>query len=401
MPGLADVGRIAKGAAIIGAMEDEKSGASKLGAALQADPSFGDLRGGWIQQSGGSGMVLQEHLLPHLMIRGVMSGRSVESLVAEARSFAKSRTSRTEYFAALAGVSVTEPVNLADDIDLVPWADIPDGPQKASFGKKKVLSTGPFLQTPAFATVAIRIRSAKFQVLFASYDDAKTASKTAHDEGVRRSVLVQDIVHCIAALSTHTVAAIGSWSQFEQNVANDFSGAGYSYNGALFDNAVRAASSKSVTVDHECLAELFRRFEQFKASEKGAMRVALDRLGQALRRANIVDKAIDLGIALEVLLLHGISDDNRGELRFRTSIRGAAFLGGTKPERLKTFRLLRSAYDLRSKAVHSGVLKTEKKGLPPEQILEDAIGTCAAIARKLINRGSFPDWDPEYVIGGE
>ena len=46
-------------------------------------------------------------------------------------------------------------------------------------------------------------------------------------------------------------------------------------------------------------------------------------------------------------------------------------------------------------------LKKGKKGPAPEPIIEGAVSTCAAIARKLIDRGSFPDWDAEYVIGGE
>jgi Apea-like HEPN len=65
-----------------------------------------------------------------------------------------------------------------------------------------------------------------------------------------------------------------------------------------------------------------------------------------------------------VMLLHGIGNEDRGELRFRSAIRAAAFLGGEKPERLKAFKLLKDAYDLRSQAVHSGVLKEGKKGRP-------------------------------------
>lgn len=401
-PGLADGDRIAKGVAIIAAMEDEKSGAAKLGVALQADPSFGNLRGGWIQHRSGSGMMVQEHMLPHLMIRRVMSGKSAESLVAEAREFAASPTSATEYYASIAGVTVSDTVSLGDNIDLIPWADVPDGLQKTAFSggssHEAGFSISSFVNRPATATSAIRARSAEYQILFSSHDDAKAATETAGEERALRQVVVNDVVRCITALSTRTVAVIGGWSQFDREIANDIASASYEYGSTLFESAVRAASSKPIALDGVSLAGLFRRFDKFKESEKVVMRVALDRLIQAIRRQNTVDKAIDLGIALEVLLLHGIND--RGELRFRTSIRGATFLEGTKSERLESFKLLRAAYDLRSEAVHSGVLKTEKKGPPPEQVLEEAIDTCAAIARKLIDRGSFPDWDVDYVIGG-
>ena len=109
----------------------------------------------------------------------------------------------------------------------------------------------------------------------------------------------------------------------------------------------------------------------------------------------------DFGVALEVLLLHDLYDNYRGELRFRSSIRGATFLGGAKRERLKILKILKDAYDLRSQAVDSGILKARKGRPLPEEILRGAMGCYAHIARRLIERGSFPDWEAEYVVGGE
>ncbi len=75
------------------------------------------------------------------------------------------------------------------------------------------------------------------------------------------------------------------------------------------------------------------------------------------------------------------------------------FLGGDKRDRLNTFKVLKHTYDLRSKAVHAGALTAKKNKPPPMEILEEAASICARIARKLIERGSFPDWEAEYVIG--
>ena len=75
------------------------------------------------------------------------------------------------------------------------------------------------------------------------------------------------------------------------------------------------------------------------------------------------------------------------------------FVGGDKQDRLNTFKLLKDAYDLRSKAVHAGALTAKKNQPPPMEILEKAASIYARIARKIIERGSFPDWDAEYVIG--
>jgi endonuclease/exonuclease/phosphatase family metal-dependent hydrolase len=64
-----------------------------------------------------------------------------------------------------------------------------------------------------------------------------------------------------------------------------------------------------------------------------------------------------------------------------------------------TFKLLRSAYDLRSKAVHTGLLgKNDEQALAT---LTDAAHVCAKIARKLIERGSFQNWEDQFVIIGD
>ena len=176
---------------------------------------------------------------------------------------------------------------------------------------------------------------------------------------------------------------------------------GYSRGVTIFEPALWAASRKPNLLNGKAAARLFRRFQKMSSPEQKVMRIALDRLNKALRRQNLVDKAIDLGIALEVLLLHGIGEGDRGEMKYRSSIRGATFLGENKTERNKIFKRLKDTYDLRSAAVHSGVIKSKKGKKSPEKILEEAIRDSADIARKLIDRGSFPDWEVEYVVDGK
>lgn len=192
------------------------------------------------------------------------------------------------------------------------------------------------------------------------------------------------------------MAQLGKWVRFDNEFANGLVGTGFSYWGALFEDAVFTASHNHVALEAESIARLFRCFEAFRGSERASLRISADRLNQALRRAKVVDKAIDLGIALEVLLLHNIGPTERGEMRYRSWIRGAMFLGA---DRLNTFNLLKDAYDLRSKAVHAGTLTARNNPSPPTETLERAAGVCAHIARKVIERRSFPNWGAEYVVG--
>ncbi|MCH7686235.1 MAG: hypothetical protein IH899_06085 [Planctomycetes bacterium] len=284
----------------------------------------------------------------------------------EALAFADGRRSTAESYAPLAGVTVAEAVSLGDGIDLVPWADVPDSIQKTSFrpdsshhelpSSRQITS-----QMPATENSAIRIRVAESQILFPSHKDAKSEIETLSSEFTAQHTQIEDVVRCMIALSERPVAALGYWTQFDKKIANELSSTSSSYDAARFDNTVRTISSNPVVLEGESVAGLFLLFVELKSSEKKVMRISLERLCQALRGGTLVDKAIDLGIALEVMLLHGIDNTYRGELKYRSSIRGAAFLGGNNQERLETFKHLTTAYDLRSKAVHSGTLPQKYK----------------------------------------
>ena len=174
MPALKNANPSERGMAISQALNYERGSAARLKALLSEDVSFGDLRSGWIQQATGMGLAVQGHVLPYLLINNVVNGHSPMPLIEEARAFAASRASITEMYTALAGVTVAEAVSLGPSIDLIPWVDVPDSDQKTTFGA--VLSHQEFVlpieQGRSIATAAIRIRSAKCQVLFASHEDA-------------------------------------------------------------------------------------------------------------------------------------------------------------------------------------------------------------------------------------
>ncbi|MDE0312064.1 MAG: HEPN domain-containing protein [Caldilineaceae bacterium] len=104
---------------------------------------------------------------------------------------------------------------------------------------------------------------------------------------------------------------------------------------------------------------------------------------------NLVDRFIDLRIALESLYLQNISDDKyRGEMRFRLALAGAWHLGTDFEERKKIFRSLRDAYDVASKAVHSGDLEYSEN----QQLLSTTQDLCRCGILKLLRGGPPSDW---------
>lgn len=124
------------------------------------------------------------------------------------------------------------------------------------------------------------------------------------------------------------------------------------------------------------------------------LRVPLDRLNRSyLAGMRSVDKAIELGIALESLyaptkLSEGIA--------YAVRTRAARFLGGTFEERRSTVKLLTDVYDLRSRAVHTGRFDAESKKWLDETrvraVLESGQSLVGRSLVKAIQEGE-PNWE--------
>ena len=140
----------------------------------------------------------------------------------------------------------------------------------------------------------------------------------------------------------------------------------------------------------ENVAELYRAFQLLPPKLTRRLRVALRRLGLAMRRHWSVDAAIDIGIALEALL--GDDRPNDASITMTLRLRGSRLLGRNLEERLQISELLSSIYVVRSKAVHIGMLPEEVKGMKSNDVLARGANLLAQLARHLILNGE-PQWD--------
>jgi hypothetical protein len=80
-----------------------------------------------------------------------------------------------------------------------------------------------------------------------------------------------------------------------------------------------------------------------------SLELATNRLRMAETRTDPIDKLLDAAIGLESILLHEVGVRNRGELRYRLSLRYAALARGNK---LTAFKNARAVYDERCNAAH-------------------------------------------------
>lgn len=131
------------------------------------------------------------------------------------------------------------------------------------------------------------------------------------------------------------------------------------------------------------------------------LEVPIHRLNEAVRHDSLVDRAIDLGVAMESLLLAELDDTAQISLTLR--LRGAWLLGRDFAERKDIYSLLRDLYNCRSSAAHSGKLSKKAKDAAKAEIaLKNGLPLCARAIKEVIFRGgelTSAFWD-ELLLGG-
>lgn len=138
-----------------------------------------------------------------------------------------------------------------------------------------------------------------------------------------------------------------------------------------------------------------RAFGQLAAFAEGdSLTRAIDRLGRSRLAVHPVDRALDLGMAAEIVLMHDNGTSNT-EITHKISSRAAWLLGADANERSTIFDEMKHLYKARSDAVHSGVLPPKSK-----VDLDLADQLVVRVVQAILERGGFPDW-ASLTLGGE
>ena len=125
------------------------------------------------------------------------------------------------------------------------------------------------------------------------------------------------------------------------------------------------------------------------------LKIPIQRLARTTKYYPNLDRAIDLGIALESLLIH--DNDPKNELSYKVRTRGALLLGGDTETRINNAKLLSEAYNLRSEAVHRGRFRNPQNA---SKILNKAIHLCGELITAILNKKGIVDWD-QITFGGQ
>jgi hypothetical protein len=164
--------------------------------------------------------------------------------------------------------------------------------------------------------------------------------------------------------------------------------------GGIEHDMSNASAYKLTPEDCKNASIFIRKYFELPNNIRELLRISLQRLNLFRRRRSLVDKAIDLGIALEVLLLHDGGPDIPISLPFR--LRGAWLLGQDTASRHDYYRLFKEIYACRCEAVHSGKFDskfTKKLSLPIHELLKKGDELCVNIIKWIIEQKRFPDWE--------
>ena len=145
----------------------------------------------------------------------------------------------------------------------------------------------------------------------------------------------------------------------------------------LREDAVQTPSEETI---NDLLAAL--------KSAHSRTRVAVSRWKKSMRSdTGLTGGFIDLRIALESLFLPQTPDQ---QLKFRLATNGAWLVGDDGEDRLKSWHILRDAYDAASKAVHRGEVRQSDE---TKELLDQAQMVCRRGILRVLRNGQVSDWN--------
>lgn len=152
-------------------------------------------------------------------------------------------------------------------------------------------------------------------------------------------------------------------------------------------------------IDINEVIRLYTKYKDIPLQKRQPIDISIWRRSQAMNSWNSINKAIDLGIALESVLTTSSTD----QLALQVRVLGAKLAENDFAQRQVIFSKLKVIYKIRSNAVHNGKIEQSYKipnqgSVSVNQILAEGVTIMATCLKKIIERkGMSPD-DLELLL---
>lgn len=224
------------------------------------------------------------------------------------------------------------------------------------------------------------------------------ASKVFDPEGPGPSLNLTDRHTAIALLlntlpDTRCISVYQTSRSQEHCPFGSFGGSAGTF--STHDVAIQLPSF-SAQIDAQKLRYLESRF--FASSQKIQTLIlrALERFALAKGRSENSDRALDLGIALEMVLLSDMRNEGSfpGQWHVQFRSRGAWLIGNSYLDRKRFYKTLGEIYSARSQVAHTGTVASELT----EKFTEH-VALAEMVFSKFITANQPIDW-PKLILGG-
>jgi hypothetical protein len=354
-------------------------------AELKADADMAAFDGTFANVPHGGGVSVGLPSIARLLLAQAIVTKDVEGTVKRFGAKIAENTTDATAVMAVSGIKVNEAVQLGTHTTLIPMTNLAPSPQRGmALGQQPFGALGPRFAVPCALITKFRYGP----VFYRPKSPQPPEEMAAH--------VATENAHSLLAEASDLLALLGVYPRYHMYwvQADDWLMSSGTTGGWQFSSTGEHFGQDIVVPRAEAEA-LGAAYFALHPQQRGKMlRIPLDRLGRAGRERDFADRAIDLGIALESLLLHDIKD--HGELSFRLSLRGAWLIGASGIERREIQSSLKRLYDLRSRSVHSGFVEPSAK---TGNTISRATEICKALIQKVIELKCNVDWQT-IVVGG-
>ena len=323
-----------------------------------------------------------------LLARAIVSG-DVSGTVETFRSYVEKNSAPMIAVMAVRGAKTTREVRLGPDIRLLPLTSVPPSWLRwQALGHTPIPPPGLRDLTSSPASSAL-VTDLVFGPIFYWPSEGGVPSAAAHQRVTSVLDRLDEARMLLSLLGISTSVKI-FWVHPKDPLMRAGANTGWLSGRERFDG-------NDVEVDVEAAEELASTYFRMDSTRRQeTLHIPLDQLDRASRDDDLADRSIDLGMALEALLLHELDGRDRGELRFRLSLRGAWLGGNDATERAKIQKTLKDVYDLRSSAVHTGRVEPNRKNY---ETIERGTLLCKRLISKTIAADGRINWTT-LLVGG-
>jgi len=324
---------------------------SRVKELLRAIPELKDLEEKTLRRISGGGRLSFSRVAISILER-LSLGDEPKQIRDDIVDFVSRKSVANFYLAGIGGISLPKKLQITDQASIISADDI-----SPSWAREFVFRINRLGKIEGAGHESLRPQAALMvtndqQVVFPK--KSRTPAKNGLSKAAIRN-LEQVTSFCLTLASENAAPVFTAKTSWIDHPAQSYHGLAGGSGGT---SPGEKQTSRYDEFDADLVGELFKSVDCLEEKDRTTLFLAVERLRRSRLHEEPVNRAIDLGIALEIIFLHKI--DSNQELSYRAGIHAAFLLGANEEERRSIRDVVRNAYGARSNAVHTGQLKKKK-----------------------------------------